>query len=105
MPSVVDNMFRRRIMRPTQLRHRAAVPALFVSCKCEIPVPIQHQPLLRYALEQAALDPAVQAIRYRKGPIIECPRFRCMASFFIASTVASYLGSTKPDRKLTRTSG
>ncbi|MGY3532189.1 hypothetical protein ACVISU_004957 [Bradyrhizobium sp. USDA 4452] len=61
------------IMRPTQLRHRAAVPALFVSCKCEIGVPIQHQPLLRCALERAALDPAVQAIRYRTGPIIECP--------------------------------
>ncbi len=60
-------------MRPTQCRPRAAVPALFVSCKCEIGVPIRQPPLLRYALEQAALDPAVLAIRYRTGPIIECP--------------------------------
>ena len=60
-------------MRPTQLRPRAAVPALFTSCKCEIGVSILHQPLLRHALEQAALDPSVRAIRYRAGPIIECP--------------------------------
>lgn len=61
-------------MRPTQLRPRAAVPAFFVSCKCEIEVSIHHQPLLRHALEQAALDPSVRAIRYPTGPIIECPR-------------------------------
>jgi hypothetical protein len=60
-------------MRPTQLRPRAGLPALFVSCKCEIGVPIHRQPLLCYALKQAALDPAVRAIRYRTGPIIECP--------------------------------
>ncbi|MGY3532218.1 hypothetical protein ACVISU_004986 [Bradyrhizobium sp. USDA 4452] len=59
-------------MRPTQLRPRAAVPAFFVSCKCEIEVPVR-QPLLRHALEQAALDPSVRAIRYRTGPVIECP--------------------------------
>jgi hypothetical protein len=60
-------------MRPTQLRHRGAFPTFFVSCKCEIAIPV-HQPLLRYALQQAALDPSVRAIRYRKGPEIECPR-------------------------------
>jgi hypothetical protein len=60
-------------MRPTQLRHRVAIPTVFVSCKCETAIPI-HQPLLRYALQQAALDPSVRAIRYRTGPDIECPR-------------------------------
>jgi hypothetical protein len=60
-------------MRPTQLRHRVTTPSFFVSCKCETAIPIQ-QPLLRYALQQAALEPSVRAIRYRTGPNIECPR-------------------------------
>jgi hypothetical protein len=60
-------------MRPTQFRHRGAIPTFFVSCKCETAIPI-HQPLLRYALQQAALEPLVRAIRYRTGPDIECPR-------------------------------
>jgi len=59
-------------MRPTQLRHRVTTPSFFVSCKCETAIPIQ-QPLLRYALQQAALEPSVRAIRYRTGPDIECP--------------------------------
>ncbi|MVT64842.1 hypothetical protein GPL21_06945 [Bradyrhizobium pachyrhizi] len=59
-------------MRPTQIRRGLAVPSLFVSCKSEIAIPIR-QPLLRYALEQAALEPSVRTIRYRTGPDIECP--------------------------------
>jgi hypothetical protein len=59
-------------MRPTQLHHRVTAPSFFVSCKCETAIPIQ-QPLLRYALQQAALEPSVRAIRYRTGPDIECP--------------------------------
>jgi hypothetical protein len=58
-------------MRPTQLRHRAAMPIFFVSHKCKLAIPI-HQPLLRHALEQAALEPTVRAIH--TGPYIECPR-------------------------------
>jgi hypothetical protein len=60
-------------MRPTQFRHRGAIPALFVSCKCEIAIPI-HRPLLRDAVQQAALEPAVRAIQFRRSPDIECPR-------------------------------
>ncbi|MGY3532287.1 hypothetical protein ACVISU_005055 [Bradyrhizobium sp. USDA 4452] len=58
-------------MRPTQLCLRAAVPAFSVSCKCEIEVPLCHHSLLRHALDQPVLDPC--AIRYRTGPMIECP--------------------------------
>jgi len=60
-------------MRPTQLRHRVTMPSLFVSCKCERAIPM-HGGLLRYALQQAALEPSVRAIHYRTGPAIECPR-------------------------------
>jgi hypothetical protein len=59
-------------MRPTQFRHRAAT-TFFVSSKCQIAIPIHHA-LLRYALQQAALEPSVHAIHYQAGPLIECPR-------------------------------
>jgi hypothetical protein len=59
-------------MRPTQFRHRAAT-TFFVSCKCDIAIPINRQ-LLRYALQQASLEPSVRAIHYQNGPEMECPR-------------------------------
>jgi hypothetical protein len=58
-------------MRPTQFRHRDAT-SVFVSGKCEIAIPI-HQQLLRYALQQASLEPSVHAIHYQTGPEPECP--------------------------------
>ena len=69
---VFRNVFRERIMRPTQFRSRAATE-FFVSCKCEIAIPT-HQQLLRYALQQASLEPSVHAIHYQPGPEINCPR-------------------------------
>jgi hypothetical protein len=59
-------------MRPHQFRHRVGKHTFFTSCKCETAVPVDAR-LLRYALEEAALDPAVRAIHYRTGPTIECP--------------------------------
>jgi hypothetical protein len=60
-------------MRPTQLRHRVTTPSFFVTCKSDVAIPIHH-PLVRYALQQAALEPSVRAINYQTGPDIECPR-------------------------------
>ncbi|MGY3505201.1 hypothetical protein [Bradyrhizobium sp. USDA 4471] len=49
-------------MRPSQFHHRTAGPALFVSPKCKAAIRI-FNPLLRYALQQASLEPDVLAIR------------------------------------------
>lgn len=53
-------------------RYPVARPLLFTSCKCRAAIPV-YDALLRYALEQASLDPSVREIRYRTGPQIECP--------------------------------
>ena len=60
-------------MRPTQFRHCAVPPFSFTSPKCKVAIPVREA-LLRYALQQASLDPLVRAIRYRKAPEIECPK-------------------------------
>jgi hypothetical protein len=49
-------------MRPSQFHLRTAGPTLFASPKCRAAIRI-FNPLLRYALQQASLEPAVQAIR------------------------------------------
>jgi hypothetical protein len=60
-------------MRPTQFRHCAVPPFTFISPKCEVAIPVREA-LLRYALQQASLDPLVRTIRYRKALDIECPK-------------------------------
>ncbi|WP_407116137.1 hypothetical protein [Bradyrhizobium sp. LMG 9283] len=75
-------------MRPSQFHHRTAGPALFVSPKCRAAIRI-FNPLLRYALQQASLEPDVLAIRKSsdllgpqiplKGVVIE----RVDAMFFL----------------------
>jgi hypothetical protein len=60
-------------MRPTQFRHCAVLPFSFTSPKCKVAIPVREA-LLRYALQQASLDPWVRAIRYRKASDIECPK-------------------------------
>jgi hypothetical protein len=60
-------------MRPTQFRHCAVPPFTFISPKCKVAIPVREA-LLRYALQQASLDPLVRAIRYRKASDIECPK-------------------------------
>lgn len=55
-----------------KVRHPVARQLLFTSCKCRAAIPV-YDSLLRYALEQASLDPSVREIRYRTGPQIECP--------------------------------
>ena len=59
-------------MRPTQLFRSVSTPSLFTSAKCRVAVPVDNH-LLRCVLEQASLDASVRAIRYRKGPDIQCP--------------------------------
>ncbi len=53
-------------MRTTQFRHCATDPVFFASRKCKIGIPAREV-LLRYALQQASLEPMVRAIRYRKA--------------------------------------
>jgi hypothetical protein len=60
-------------MRPTQFRHCAVPPFTFTSPKCKVAIPVREA-LLRYALQQASLDPLVRAIRYHKASEIECPK-------------------------------
>ena len=49
-------------MRPSQFHLRTAGPTVFVSPKCRAAIQI-FNPLLRYAIQQASLEPDVQAIR------------------------------------------
>ncbi|MBP1097511.1 hypothetical protein CT676_38030 [Bradyrhizobium sp. MOS001] len=49
-------------MRPSQFHLRTASPTLFVGPKCRAAIRI-FNPLLRYALQQASLEPDVHAIR------------------------------------------
>src|ERR1700760_4625179 len=60
-------------MRTTQFVRRATGSSFFTSPKCRAVIPVGN-PVLRYALQQASLDPAVRAIRYKMGPQLECPR-------------------------------
>lgn len=50
----------------TPLRNVAITPLLFTSRKCKVAIPCHT--LLRDALQQASLEPAVRAIRYRPAP-------------------------------------
>jgi hypothetical protein len=59
-------------MRPHQFRHRAA-RTFFISPKCDMAISISN-PLLLYALQQAALDCSVRAIHQQFGPEMECPQ-------------------------------
>jgi len=48
------------------LRTTAVAPLFFTSPKCKVAIPCHT--LLRDALQQASLEPAVRAIRYRQAP-------------------------------------
>jgi hypothetical protein len=61
-----------RIVQFPKACHPVARPLLFTSPRCRVAIPV-HDPLLRYALEQASLDPSVRGIHYRTGPLVECP--------------------------------
>ncbi|MET3973020.1 hypothetical protein [Bradyrhizobium sp. S3.9.1] len=75
-------------MRPSQFHLRTASPTLFVGPKCRAAIRI-FNPLLRYALQQASLEPDVHAIRKPsdllgppiplKGVVVE----RIDATFFL----------------------
>lgn len=75
-------------MRPSQFHLRTAGPTLFVSPKCKAAIRI-FNPLFRYALQQASLEPDVQEIRKSsdlfgpqvplKGVVVE----RVDATFFL----------------------
>jgi hypothetical protein len=54
-------------------RRRATVQLFSASIKCQVAIPVRDV-LMRYALQEASLDPSVKRIRYKTGPDIECPR-------------------------------
>jgi len=51
-------------MQIIELRQRSTRPRFFASPKCKVAIPVRDS-LLRDALQQASLEPAVRAIRYR----------------------------------------
>jgi hypothetical protein len=92
-------------MRPHSFRNRAAL-TFFSSSKCDMAIPV-HDPLLLYALRQAALDPSVRAIHHRTGPEIECPRIS-LEGIVLDRVDGSFLlrvHETRPERNAAESAG
>lgn len=92
-------------MRPHQLRHQP-LRTFFISPKCDMAISVRD-PLLLYALQQAALDTSVQAIHQQLGPEIACQDIS-LAGVVLDRSDGNFLLSvheTRPQRSAEQAAG